>query len=69
MELPGFTAESSLGPTVQTYRVTNHYGVLAMDHVAPEQEMIDETEDAMLEGDDIGAGEEEMDETDEEIEG
>jgi hypothetical protein len=26
-----------------------------MDHVAPEQEMIDQTEDAMLEGDDIGA--------------
>jgi hypothetical protein len=69
MVLPGFTAESSLGPTVQTYRVTNHYGVLGMDQVAPEQELLDETEDAMHEGDDIGADEEEMDETDEEIEG
>ena len=37
MALPGFTAETSLGPTVQIYRVLAHPVVAGLGHLFPQQ--------------------------------
>jgi hypothetical protein len=37
MALPGFTAEHSLGPTVQTYRMADYYGIAGADYLSPQQ--------------------------------
>jgi hypothetical protein len=37
MALPGFSAENSLRPNVQTYRVASYYGVAGADYLIPQQ--------------------------------
>jgi len=37
MALPGFTAEASIGPFAQMYRVQNYYGVALTDYLSPQQ--------------------------------
>jgi hypothetical protein len=37
MVLPGFTAEASVGPTKQVYRVQNRYGTAGSADVYPQQ--------------------------------
>jgi hypothetical protein len=37
MLLPGFTAEASVGPTTQVYRVQNRYGTAVAADVYPQQ--------------------------------
>ena len=37
MVLPGFTAEASVGPTTQVYRVQNRYGTAGAGDVYPQQ--------------------------------
>jgi len=48
MSIPGFTAEASIGPTVQVYRVQNLYGVAMAPGMYPQ-----------LNGGDMGLGAEE----------
>lgn len=36
MALPGFTAESSIGPTTQVYRVQDRYGIVAPTYLHPQ---------------------------------
>ena len=43
MALPGFTAEASIGPTTQTYRVLHQYGMAGTEYLSP-QGMDDDTE-------------------------
>jgi hypothetical protein len=50
MALPGFTAEASLGPTVQTYRFQGLRTGFGLSEVVPQQ-YLDGTED---EGDESG---------------
>jgi|RhiMetdeSRZDD1v2_1073273.scaffolds.fasta_scaffold1587040_1 hypothetical protein len=59
MALPGFTAETSLGPTVQIYRVLAHPVVAGLGHLFPQQY----DGDADLEGaelEDVESAEDEM---------
>ncbi len=69
MALPGFTAESSVGPMTQTYRVVSAYGGPGLDHVGPAQDVGDDMETDMLEGnEEMDMETEEMDETSAEVE-
>src|SRR5260370_900080 len=43
MALPGFTAEASIGPTSQTYRVLHQYWMAGTEYLSP-QGMDDDTE-------------------------
>lgn len=36
MALPGFTAEASIGPTTQVYRVQDRYGTVAPAYLHPQ---------------------------------
>ena len=54
MALPGFSAESSLGPTAQTYRVVSSYGVAHSQHLVPQQDMADGADDALVDEHDGG---------------
>jgi hypothetical protein len=67
MTLPGFTAENSIGPTIQTYRVQDRYGTAAAalhpqaDEAMPDdgadEGFADDGADGMTaeDGDDAGA--------------
>ncbi len=73
MALPGFSAESSLGPTAQTYRVVSSYGVAHSQYLVPQQDMADVADDSQAEeydgGDEVlddDTGDFEETETDEE---
>jgi hypothetical protein len=48
MSIPGFTAEASIGPTTQVYRVQNRYGIAMASGMYPQ-----------LNGGDMGLGAEE----------
>lgn len=61
MALPGFTAEASLGPTVQTYRVHGPRTGLGWPDVSPQQHM-DGAEDALDESGEMDAGAEDLEE-------
>jgi len=41
MALPGFTAETSVGPATQQYRATNQYGLAAVEHLVPQAGEVD----------------------------
>lgn len=56
MALPGFTADASVGPTVEVYRVQHQFGTPGMNSLGPQQ--FDVGEDAADAGveDDNGSG-------------
>jgi len=66
MSIPGFTAENSVGPTIQTYRV-HHYPGAAGALLSPQQVDLDE---AVEDAEDVENGEAGMSEemTDQAIE-
>jgi hypothetical protein len=57
MALPGFTAEASIGPTTQAYRLSDRYGIASETELYA-QSYADESEDA---GFDEAADEDGMD--------
>jgi hypothetical protein len=55
MSIPGFTAEASIGPTTQVYRVHDHYGTAMASGLYPQLsgEDMDFNDEAMAMTEDI----------------
>jgi hypothetical protein len=68
MKLPGFTAEASVGPTTQVYRVQDRNGPAALSDVYPQSDGVELDEGLDDESlDDEGLSDEEDDEVGDEM--